>query len=711
MRPATIALENYLVLENRSQRMDMLRRDRLKGASISWKDAAFCFQLRIHASEMICLLDSLPEKLDLAAELWIFEELFKWPQDVAATALRAWAARSEGLLSHRLASLIALPGLPQRLQYTILDIATQQGGRAIVEAAFKTTGWEDLSPAFIGLLCERGIQFGIKSERLCQVAINVLQGAVKHPLVEEKHLFNLVSWLIASGHIEDVKKALQGSGNSLWSLHLKESIGSMKQSLSRMLLPISEQDGSKESLVPVGMGTDWQNERTEMVAGKRGAFNPILKLNYSQYLSERSIDSFFSAIKNGESRPCKDQGFWSLLAEAWNHPSKVKLESLATEARKLKGLAKCSYILTLGRYVGQDAAVLKIMDSIRSTDEDELRHIVFTLGEINNTRSLLELISMVTRPNVTPQVLTDALSVLSKKDLADLQKEIRATIQDLRLPVDTANPVYELKELLTSKLTMNETATQPTSVTTQGLSFDDQSLDLELSGMVAHYKLLSSEVRRALRTSLFFNHTIKGHEDSHAIDLSPLIDMQYKALELLFRENFEDFVSSLMQRGDIPRKLDVIGYARPIPQKMDDFEYFIAGLPVVKEIPFFSKFKLRKMLRAMCQFEPGKRFTLDGLKAFGLFFLCFGRQQCRFGLANLVDTGLKDDRALAEFARALHIFQDLRNRAAHEGFHPEASNDLKGIWQSTAMIVQQVFTIKEALNIKAEQSLVHHRAS
>jgi hypothetical protein len=172
--------------------------------------------------------------------------------------------------------------------------------------------------------------------------------------------------------------------------------------------------------------------------------------------------------------------------------------------------------------------------------------------------------------------------------------------------------------------------------------------------------------------------------------------MQYKAMELLYREFFEDTVSQSLQGGSIKRKLDVIGYARPIVRQMDDFEAYIASLPIVKDIPFFSKFKLRKMLRAICQFEPGRRFTLDGLKAFGLYFLVFGRQSCKAGLSNTFRVGTHNDLELAEFCKELHIFQDFRNRAAHEGFHPDASNDISGIWRITASIVQWAFKIRDA---------------
>jgi hypothetical protein len=156
-----------------------------------------------------------------------------------------------------------------------------------------------------------------------------------------------------------------------------------------------------------------------------------------------------------------------------------------------------------------------------------------------------------------------------------------------------------------------------------------------------------------------------------------------------------------MHTGVLQRRLDIIGYARPIPKAMDDFEHFIENLPVVREIPFFSNFKLRKMLRAICQFRPGKRFTLDGLKAFALFFLCFSRSECPYTLGGMFGLGFKDDLLMFQFCKSLHVFQDFRNRAAHEGFHPDAANDIDGIWRSTAEIVQTVFATKQYLDTGA----------
>jgi hypothetical protein len=362
---------------------------------------------------------------------------------------------------------------------------------------------------------------------------------------------------------------------------------------------------------------------------------------------------------------------WSKLSEAFHNPEQIDLNEISKFARKHSGLVTLAFISLMSKLPGRDDAVLKLLDHIRSSDETELCAIAKALGHINTPRSLLELIAMITRPNATTVVQQEIVAMLTGKDLKGLQKELRSAVQDLKLPPNTEHPLYQIKEELSGMLSPVQEAqhSSPLKSTIQGPGAEI-NLDQELSAMIPHYKDLSSEVKRALRTALFFNKTISDSHHLNAIDLSPLIDMQYKAMELLYREFFEDAVSQSLQKGAIQRKLDVIGYARPIVRQMDEFEHYIASMQVVKDIPFFSKFKLRKMLRALCQFEPGRRFTLDGLKAFGLYFLVFGRQTCKYGLEKTFDVGSKDDLELADFCKDLHIFQDFRNRAAHEGLHP-----------------------------------------
>ena len=391
--------------------------------------------------------------------------------------------------------------------------------------------------------------------------------------------------------------------------------------------------------------------------------------------------------------------FWSLLAYNWQEPNVEDLNTLSTLARKEPRLYHICYIHTLARFRGKDVAALKLLDYIRTPNQNELLEVVNALGGIGTPRALQELVSCITRPNVHTSLQLEICEILKSKDLLSLQAELRSALDDLRFKEKELEKdgniegLREVCEALSFLIVTNSSASQaPINQTEQNSSGID--LDQTLSAKIPHYAALSTEVRRALRTAQFFYDQVESGKTAHAIDLSPVIDMQYKALELVFREAFEDFCFKIINQGILQRKLDVIGYSRPIPKSMEEFENYIGSLPIIRDIPYFSKFKLRKMLRAICQYRPGRRFTLDGIKAFALFFLCFGRKKCQFGLATVINLPFENDNELYEFCKVMHVFQDFRNRAAHEGFRPEARNDMEGIWKNTAQIIETVFKIK-----------------
>ena len=410
----------------------------------------------------------------------------------------------------------------------------------------------------------------------------------------------------------------------------------------------------------------------------------------------------FMETAYGSSRSLKEdpQNFWDNLNNAWQQPTDELLEPLSQEARKLPFLYQLYYLDTLSRFQGIDRAALKVLDYIRYEERCIIHSAILALAGINTQRSIQELVAFLTRPNISFDLQMEIALILTEKDLNGLQSELRSAIEDLHLDAKEDSQHWELKETLRSMLRVETT---PTEIQDQDIKQaampTSEELDNTLSGKIQSYHKLSSEVKRALRTAQFFHHQVESAGNLNNIDLSPAIDMQYKALELSFRENFEAPCGILINQGQLQRKLDVIGYARPIPPKMEEFETFIENLPTIKSIPFFSRFKLRKMLRALCQYRRGKRFTLDGLKAFGLFFVCFSRKDCRYGLADLFHLEGFSDEDLFSFVKKTHIFQDFRNRAAHEGFHPDASNDLNKIWEDTTEIIETMFKVKSALSI------------
>lgn len=407
------------------------------------------------------------------------------------------------------------------------------------------------------------------------------------------------------------------------------------------------------------------------------------------------FDLAYRGIKFTDNKAVKND-YWATLIDAWQAPQADKLDKLSALARQMPTMFQLCYLDTLGRFQGIDNAALKLLDYIRSPEEDILRAVIYALAGIKTNRATQELVAFLTRPNTSLHLQMEITQLLKECDLSRLQHELRSAINDLRPEGSSDEAIWELRETLTSLLTVEEPGkdNEPVVPTDQTTTED---LDRKLRQKVPSFDLLSGEAKRALRTAQFFHLQVSSSGNLQTIDLSPAIDMQYKALELSFREKFEEVTSSIIREGSLQRKLDVIGYARPIPRAMDDFERYIENLPVINTIPFFSRFKLRKMLRAICQFRPGKRFTLDGLKAFALFFICFSRKNCHYGLNNLLPIPDLSDEELFEFCKALHVFQDFRNRAAHEGFHPDASHDLDGIWTNTSAITEGMIQVEQSI--------------
>ncbi len=375
--------------------------------------------------------------------------------------------------------------------------------------------------------------------------------------------------------------------------------------------------------------------------------------------------------------------YWQLLVMSHATRNGNLIEPLSHASRKQPYLYRLAAIRALGRFEGNDQAALKLMDHIRTQNVMELHEVVLALGSLGTSRSLQELVGCLSRPNISAGVQLEICRILKEKDTTKIQLEIKSALSDLSRDPSSDDAYVEVRDALASMIQLRSSGQADVAM--------DQNLPLDLDGTLSQriptYSALSSEIKRALRTAQFFHNQVQKEVQAELIELSPIIDMQCKALELLFRESFEDKVTQLIQEGKIQRRLDVLGYSRPIPAAMDEFENYIASLPIVKDIPFFSRFKLRKLLRSFCQYQPGRRFTLDGIKAFALFFLVFSRKECPFGLSQYLPLTFESDRQLADFVRQLHLFQDFRNRAAHEGFRPDDRQDIESIWNSLTTII------------------------
>ena len=213
-----------------------------------------------------------------------------------------------------------------------------------------------------------------------------------------------------------------------------------------------------------------------------------------------------------------------------------------------------------------------------------------------------------------------------------------------------------------------------------------------IKSLIPFSDFLSIDSKSALRTAEMI--LIQSKEwGNEAVDLSPIVNMHCKAVELTMRDTFEAYTDSIIRKGELAKKLENIGYGKGIVEKMTVFEEYIANLPTIRSIPYFSKFKLRKMLRAICLYRPGKRFTLDGPKAFALLLLVATREECQFNLNKMLDIHFKNDLELFEFIKLVHSLQDSRNRAVHEGLTWEAREEIETMRKQTYKIISICLTI------------------
>ncbi|MBF0442755.1 MAG: hypothetical protein HQK54_12690 [Oligoflexales bacterium] len=831
-------IQKYLDTPSTSERIEILKGYKREKKYIPITISYDLLNSNLNEQEKIAILGVTDNSNQIAFEDMIIRGIHQWSQNMSSIALWEWAGRTECLLWHRMIPLLSSPDLPQRISYTLLDLAWCGGGDILIRECTGLKDLETLSQAFLGLLFKRSLQWNIETERLVEIArtylnqihINSTQNtksipyAIAYLLRFDNRTLDRINWknnyfgiwpdiifqlsrnspeggdclklqhILENPNDKNMIHDMEKLWPPLWKRNLlSEDVisaslalmlgkldsripvnfiwnifsGIPSKKLITAMIQLAEDEIFFKSLSAIGnlvhhsdtdILSDELRERLKKLTTNENLLKmipssyqikinslKILKPAFSKILEEReailkdpnanlSTNSYKEFAENvftdgndnrndpdikerhlfmnlaygGKNIPdVTGDSFWISMINAWKAPSERLIEDLSIKARKSQHIYKTCYIDTLGRFKGYDKAALKLLDFIRSHDEEVLISIVRSLSGIDTQRSYQEMISFLTRPNITINVQMEIASLLKKASLTNLQSELRSAISDLKIDSKNENAIRDLKESLMSLLLPVSLESHHNNNIATGYDNSDTSttdqLDTELSKRISSYKNLSSETKRALRTAQFFQNFLASSGNPKSIDLSPAIDMQYKALELTFRELFENPANLVLNQGILQKKLDLIGYARPIVTAMDEFERYIGSLNTISSIPFFSTFKLRKMLRAICQFRRGKRFTLDGLKAFGLFFICFSRKSCNYGLANLFPIPGINDEELAVFCKKVHIFQDFRNRAAHEGFHPDASSDLEGIWVQTSEIIDMAFRIETSMTEETKE--------
>ncbi len=814
-------VESYLHSVHADERLRILQSMRDKNLWLPISLSADLLKLKLNSDEHISILRTTSAKQRLAFEDYLTSQLMRWDQNVASAALWEWALRTDGIMWHRTLPLSLSQLTPQRMRYTLLDLAWFGGGFPLIQKLVEMDGLEDMSSAFVSLLCFRALQFGVQSQRLLLLAKQGIEGSYHASSVADKTLpyflayvfrfdpqwakdqkvnqsfsgiwsqfmnanqegkrweseLKILNQMVARKPQEGDETIIINNWPSIWDRHHIEApilswlfehlsqkefpniaeqsweffAGTQPAILLDMLLKNNNPRGLVLALNVVGSFLEYSAQlkvlehlkkllqtvpdAVDLLSSLLPRYSALLNAEaggtsvFAKVFEERQhVLAAFNKDKTGEVKGLglwekefppqdanrhtffavayhdkklpepKGDDFWVSLISAWKNPSADKIEALSQKARQAPDLFQICFIDTLGRFHGSDTAALKLLDFIRSSEEPVLRSVIYALQGIGTVRASQELVAFLTRPNVSANLQLEITQLLHDLDVSHLQAELRSALNDLNYRTMRDSLLIELRDAISSLLVVEDSIKAPTPTNVQPSQPTTVDLDKLLALKIDRYEQLSSEVKRALRTAQFFHLQVEQAGDKlGTIDLSPAIDMQYKALELSFREKFEQHCGELIRQGILQRKLDVIGYARPIPSAMDDFEGYIEHLPIINTIPFFSRFKLRKMLRAICQFRPGKRFTLDGLKAFAIFFICFSRSECRYGLGKLFSIQNMNNEQLLLFCKELHVFQDFRNRAAHEGFHPDASNNLDSIWRSTAAIIQGMFIISDGL--------------
>lgn len=748
-------LDSYTNTRSRLERLKTLKDSTPNGVlPLDLAEDLLCLDLS--RDEQCAIIRAVQPGDNASLETFLVAEIESRHQEVAICALQEWLKRTEHHQWAKIADVISSTMTPQRVKFSVLDAVWFTGGKSLIKSTLDSA-FDDLSAAFHALLLQRCVQWNFENPKATKLALSICRQMQALPFPDNKALASALAYIARFCPDNLTNLAMQDGASEIWremarSVHLTiigqnwvfenaahllnkgndKVLGNWPPLWLRHQIPLelvtlmmSRDKTSRyqwevfagipaatltkayESAFPNGNPDFFNRCLISLVQPGQTASEALKTTVQNNVTPEQAMRrAFFDLAYRGIKikAPTSMAGeFFSQLIDAWQSPSEAKLQPLATLARRAPALFQICYINTLGRFKGINEAALKLLDFIRTSEEDELKAVISALGGIDTPRATMELVATLTRPNTSLSLQLEICQILRTRDLSTLQSELRSAISDMSFDPKRMmeEGKWELKEALTALLLpLDIRAVAPIATTTAGKAqngIDSEQIDKELAERIPHYSSMSSEVRRALRTARFLHNKVREMNTPGTIDLSPIIDMQYKALELLFREVFEDPCSRVIQQGTLQRKLDVIGYARPIPHQMDDFESYIAALPVVSGIPFFSKFKLRKMLRAICQFRPGKRFTLDGLKAFGLFFLVFSRQNCRYSLQNTFALPFATDRNLAEFCKDLHVFQDFRNRAVHEGLPPDASSDIDGIWVMTGRIIEQVEKLKTAV--------------
>ena len=175
------ALDSYLAGESHEVRMNLLAGFVSSGVGLPSDIVVALLRLELPPAEKMALLEAVSTGDPAAFEDFVFDHMIHWPQDVAAKALRLWAGTPSCSRWNELVTLASLPGIPQRILYTILDVSIRAPDdgltKACVDVAMRATG-DAWSPAFNALMFVRMLQRRIQDERVAALARKICEKSV-----------------------------------------------------------------------------------------------------------------------------------------------------------------------------------------------------------------------------------------------------------------------------------------------------------------------------------------------------------------------------------------------------------------------------------------------------------------------------------------------------------------------------------------------------
>ncbi|MDD9951260.1 MAG: hypothetical protein OXT67_06800 [Zetaproteobacteria bacterium] len=659
------------------------------------------------------------ERLDLSAipaveakwEPLMIRGMAELDNNAAPCMAKLWVHTTPQQHVHKITSAVLNTSPTQRFLYTLLSMGPHLQDHSNIQHVLEQTPFQDFSDTLVHLAYETSYAIDYPTPNLHHHALKLLhQPSARIP---RKNIlsFTLLNWM-QRYFPEQLEQDISKTSPFYW---LREQVctvrllHSCKIQLSSLHTPWvrylakAEQvrkwihhiqksaDHTQEELWSQLQGFRYQQLQNATLPKKASAplqsMCQLLARNMLPPPQEQEgsppTDKLLPAAINmlAQHPEFKHQRYYQMFANTLTPDSRPEdVNQAHQEVRKAEDWLKCIWLATLAYSPQKSHATMRALEFLTSPIEQVRIACIETLAKLGQHKGGQELIYCLTRKNYAPQQLKIA-ELLEHFDMYTLSGELRSCIHDIQQKPQLTPNQQALVDILSEYLQPEDLPEPLTPETDKSIQSQNETL------LFPFWEELSTPVKRALRTALYFYEQVMHHKDRDLMDLAPIMDMQYKAIEIYFREHFETTCLEVIKRGNLQRTLDILGYARPIQDKMDKFEGYLQARPYINQIPYFSKVKLRKILRAICSYRPGRRFTLDGVKAYALFLLTFARKSCPFGLENTLPISV-DDESLFQYCALLHEYQDIRNRATHEGVQFEQQQELEQVWRCTANILE-----------------------